>query len=225
MKYLFSILCIFAYIQPNNAQTYEIGLIAGAANYVGDIGKTTYIAPNDIAIGAIAKWNRSKRHAFRASLLYAEVNGNDSDGDNRRKARGLDFNNTITELSVGMEYNFWEWYLYNDEPQFVPYLYTGITAFGYRSLYRNATNAIITDKEAFNFAIPMVIGIKKTLGRNFVIGAELGARYTFTDNIDGSAPTNNNGTAFGNSNTNDWYIFTGVTLSYTWGKVPCFCIF
>ena len=61
--------------------------------------------------------------------------------------------------------------------------------------------------------------------QNFVIGAEVGFRYTFTDNLDGSNPKNDNFETlrFGNLNSNDWYVFTGLTLTYTFGKNPRFC--
>jgi hypothetical protein len=54
---------------------------------------------------------------------------------------------------------------------------------------------------------------------------EIGARYTFTDNLDGSNPKNKNFETlkFGNLNSKDWYVFSGVTLTYTFGKNPCFC--
>ncbi|TPN86009.1 type IX secretion system protein PorG [Aquimarina algicola] len=225
MRYLASIIIAVFFTQQIASQTYEVGLIAGGANYIGDVGSTYYISPNDVAFGAIAKWNRSKRHAFRASFLYAGLDGDDSKGDERREERGLTFDNSVKELSIGMEFNFWEWYLYDGESQFTPYLYTGITAFNYDELFLNADNRIESSGDAWSFAIPMVVGIKKTLGRDFVIGAEIGARYTFTDNLDGSDPGNDLGQGFGNLNNNDWYVFTGITLSYTWGRIPCQCAF
>jgi hypothetical protein len=48
-----------------------------------------------------------------------------------------------------------------------------------------------------------------------VLALETGARYTLTDNIDGSFNQN-----FGNINNNDWYVFTGATLTYTFGTNP-----
>ncbi len=225
MRYLTSFIIVLFFVQSVAAQTYEVGLIAGGANYIGDVGSTYYIAPNDFAVGAIGKWNRSKRHAFRASFLYAEINGDDSKGDDRRKERGLSFNNSVKEISVGMEYNFLEWYLYDSQPQFTPYLYTGITTFNYGAQAIDANNDIEAYADKWSFAIPMVFGIKKTLGRDFVIGAEIGARYTFTDNLDGSDPESRFGEGFGNLNNNDWYMFTGITISYTWGRIPCDCAF
>ncbi len=225
MRYLASLIIVVFFVQPIASQTYEVGLMAGGANYIGDVGSTYYISPNNVAFGAIGKWNRSKRHAFRASFLYAKLNANDNKGDDRRKQRGLSFSNSVKEISLGMEFNFWDWYLYDGDPQFTPYLYTGITTFNYGALAVDANNQINAYADKWSFAIPMVLGIKKTLGRKFVLGAEIGARYTFTDNLDGSNPDDRYGTGFGNLNNNDWYIFTGITISYTWGRIPCFCAF
>ncbi|MBQ0735148.1 DUF6089 family protein [Aquimarina celericrescens] len=225
MRYLTSFIIVLFFVQSIMSQTYEVGLIAGGANYIGDVGSTYYIAPNDFAVGVIGKWNRSKRHAFRASFLYAQINADDSKGDDRREQRGLSFDNSIKELSVGMEYNFWDWFLYDGKPQWTPYLYTGITGFNYGAQAVDSNNQIEAYADKWNFAIPMVLGIKKTLGRKFIIGAEIGARYTFTDNLDGSDPDPRFGEGFGNLNNNDWYVFTGITLSYTWGRIPCYCAF
>jgi hypothetical protein len=49
----------------------------------------------------------------------------------------------------------------------------------------------------------------------------MGARYTLTDNLDGSNPLNK--IAFGNIGNNDWYLFTGLTISFTFGDLPCYC--
>jgi hypothetical protein len=57
------------------------------------------------------------------------------------------------------------------------------------------------------------------------LGLEVGARYTFADDLDGSNPTNKSISQlkFGNLNSNDWYMFTGFTITYTFGNKPCFC--
>ncbi|MNE01273.1 hypothetical protein D3C80_937060 [compost metagenome] len=71
----------------------------------------------------------------------------------------------------------------------------------------------------------MIVGVKSNITPNFVIGLEVGARYTFADDIDGSNPTNDNleNLQFGNLNNNDWYVFSGLTLTYTFGNTPCYC--
>ena len=73
----------------------------------------------------------------------------------------------------------------------------------------------------------MVVGYKAAIAQHFVLAFEIGARYTFSDEIDGSVPDAEElqSRSFGNLNNNDWYTFTGVTLTYTFGKNPCYCAF
>jgi len=212
------------------SQTYEIGGFLGGANYIGDVGKTTYIAPNTPAFGAIFKWNRTARHSFRGSIIFAQIEGDDNDSkESRRKERGYSFKNNITEISAGIEYTFWEFNMYSGRPAHTPYMYTGLTYFWYQALYKSSDNVIKDYDGASSIAIPMTLGYKATLGTKFIIAAEIGARYTFTDDLDGSNPVNgledNENLKFGNVNNNDWYVFTGITLTYTFGRKPCYCNF
>jgi len=230
MKYFTLVIIILLSLQCGYSQTFEIGGIVGGANYIGDVGRTTYIAPKNLAIGGIFKWNRSERHSFRASVLVARVLGNDFDsGEARRKQRGYQFENTIKEASIGLEYTFWEFNMYSGRPQTTPYLYTGLTYFLYDALYKRQDNRIVKYENKGAPAIPMVVGVKTTVGTKLVLGFEIGARYTFTDNLDGSNPDtgldNNESLKFGNINSDDWYVFTGVTLTFTFGRQPCYCNF
>ena len=74
---------------------------------------------------------------------------------------------------------------------------------------------------------PIILGVKFTPNPLWVIGLEMGARYTLTDNLDGSNPenqfSNNPGYQFGNIGNKDWYVFTGLTISFTFGDLPCYC--
>ena len=204
------------------SQTYEVGPFIGGANYVGDIGSTTYISPNTLVGGIVAKWNRSTRHAFRFSLLRAEIEANDFDSDEGlRKQRGLFFENTITEASLGIEYTFWEWDPHSFEPQMTPYLYTGFTAFHAKGLYLE--DGIMKEEDGdWNFSIPVVLGLKATVGSHLVLSAEIGPRYTFSDDLDGLISTENESM---NPARSDWYMFMGVNLTYTFGRQPCYCSF
>ena len=202
----------------------------GGANYIGDVGKTTYINPNSLAVGAIVKWNRSPRHSFRASILIAEIKGDDAKSDDsRRNQRGYKFKNTIKELSVGLEYTFWEFDVHSQRSISTPYLYTGLTAFSYNTLHKERNGKITSYGEGISFAIPMVVGYKATITRYAQLGFEIGARYTFTDNLDGSNPnkanTDNESLQFGNTNNDDWYVFSGVTVTFAFGRKPCYCNF
>ena len=207
-----------------HAQTYEIGLFLGGANFIGDVGRTNYIYPSDFAVGGIAKWNKSKRYSWRGSLYYGRFNIDDTKSDlSNRQQRGYAFKNSVKEISAGLEFNFVEYNLHKLGPAFTPYLYTGLTYFRYNYHYWDAGVLQNLDQEEGAFAIPMTLGLKARITQYLIFGAEIGARYTFTDNIDGSNPKGSNFEqfAFGNINSNDWYVFSGITLTYTFGRKPC----
>lgn len=230
MRYFLAGILFFSTTLLAFSQTYEIGGFVGGSNYIGDIGKTNYIAPSNFAFGGILKWNRSPRHSFRASIIAAGISGDDTkSSEPRREERGYKFDNTILEFSAGLEYTFWEFSMYSGQPQQTPYLYTGLTYFRYKNLYKRFDDEIVEDSKAGTMAIPMVVGYKFTIGTNAVMGFEIGARYTFTDNLDGSNPVgnlkDNENLRFGNTNSDDWYVFSGLTLTFTFGRRPCYCNF
>ncbi|HET8810004.1 MAG TPA: DUF6089 family protein [Flavobacteriaceae bacterium] len=224
MRYL-TLAIVMLFIVDSHSQTFEIGPYIGGANYIGDIGPTTYIDPNTLLVGGIFKWNRSPRHSFRFTLLHAKIQADDADSnEGLRQERGLSFENTITEASLGIEYTFWEWNLHTHLPQITPYLYTGLTFFHAKSLApRNGEMVDVGDN--WNFSIPFVVGVKGTLTDNLILAAEIGPRYTFSDNLDGSNPIEITENTDIHPNTNDWYMFTGITLTYTFGRKPCYCNF
>lgn len=216
-------------MQFSHSQTHEIGVFLGGSNFIGDVGATTYIAPNQLAIGGIYKWNRSPRHSFRFSLIYSELQGDDLKSDDpRRQERGYQFNNHLVEASLGLEFTFFDFDLHDGKRKATPYLYSGISA-AYHDNFFFTRQGVYTSENTTSIAygIPMVLGFKAKFMENFVLAAEIGARYTFSDEIDGSAPDYDNDapTAFGNKNNNDWYVFTGITLTYTFGDKPCYCVF
>lgn len=207
------------------AQIHEIGVFAGGANYIGEVGKTNYINPNEPVFGFLYKWNRSPRHSYRFAFNWGKISANDLDSDvPGRQRRGNRFENSVRELAVGMEFNFFEFDLHEMDRQFTPYVFTGLTYTFYDELY-TVNRETRTDKSSSTLAIPMVVGIKTNIADHWILGFEVGARYTFSDNLDGSQPKNDRYATlrYGNLESNDWYVFTGVTLTYTFGNKPCFC--
>ena len=208
------------------AQIHEIGVFLGGSNFIGDVGKTTYVSPNELAFGILYKWNRSPRHSYRFSYTQSTISGNDLDSEVRgRVERGYKFKNEIKEFSAGLEFDFFDFNLHEVlTKKITPYVYSGLTYFAYDELYV-INGETKKDYTASTFAIPMIVGIKSNVFENIILGFEIGARYTFTDNLDGSLPKNRNlePLKFGNINSKDWYVFTGFTIMYTFGEKPCYC--
>ncbi|HEU4495491.1 MAG TPA: DUF6089 family protein [Flavobacterium sp.] len=213
---------IFAF---SNAQIHEIGVFAGGNNYIGDVGPTNYIKPNEFAFGLLYKWNKSPRHSWRISYMQGKLTSDDRDSDvPSRNQRGLNFENNLKEVSLGLEFNFFDFNLHEQGYLWTPYVYSGLSYFQYTELYY-LNNHYKEDYKEGSLAIPIVLGMKSRIADHWILGFEAGARYTFTDNLDGSNPKNDNleELRFGNLNSKDWYVFTGFTLTYTFGNKPCYC--
>ncbi|MEO0058441.1 MAG: hypothetical protein RLZZ312_88 [Bacteroidota bacterium] len=208
------------------AQNHEFGIFAGGSNFIGDVGNDKYIYPNETAYGFVYKWNIHPRYSWRASYIQSKITGNDqSASDARRQFRGLRFDNYIKEVAIGFEFNFNDFDLNTFDKHFTPYIVASISYVHYNKLYF-PTNIAKFDNTRGTVGVPMIVGIKHNILPRWIIAAEVGARYTFADDIDGSYPTDENlrNLKFGNLNSKDWFVFTGITLTYTFGNEPCYCV-
>ncbi|WP_347922966.1 DUF6089 family protein [Pontimicrobium sp. SW4] len=228
MRYLTVFIICFLNSQLNYAQIYEVGVFAGGSNLIGDVGSSRYIAPNQPAFGGVFKWNRSPRHSYRLSVIFTDLDAKDSKSDDpRRIDRDYSFNGNLLEVALGMEFTFFDFNLHGDGNKSTPYIYTGISFAKHDNYYFR--NGVQTSENTSSWAtgIPMALGYKTTLTNHILIAAEIGARYTFSDELDGNFPERSSlfNYSFGNLNNNDWYMFTGITLTYTFARKPCYCDF
>ena len=203
------------------SQTYEVGFFVGGTNYIGDIGRTNYIYPNEIGGGLIYKYNLNPRIALRGTYTYIPVSGDDRDADNlyRQKRKNL-FSNNIHELAVGIEFNFFDYNISNYKTTFTPYILAEVAAFNYASPSEGVDSNTIPLKNEISYTLPLGIGIKGRLFNNVAIAFEAGVRFTLVDDIDFTTDKiqrlNFGGTG------NDTYIFTGISIVYSFGRPPCY---
>lgn len=169
-------------------------------------------------------------------LDNAAASNNDSKGG---------YVNNIFEAAALFEYNFFD---FNNEQRkaFSPFLFAGIAGFVYQNRkYSDVifdtsgelSRAEFEPKYDYSFAIPFGAGLKYKFNYKWVLQLETGFRPTFQDDLDFSNPSEedvdesgsflNNGQAadalsFGQAENNDWYVFTGVGLFYTFGRPKCY---
>ncbi|NLP58622.1 DUF6089 family protein [Lutibacter sp. B1] len=222
MKKLIVLTIFICLTTTSKAQINEIGLILGGSNYIGDIGPEYYINPSNFMGGIIYKWNMNPRIAFRGTFTYADISADDADAtNNARKQRGIRFTNNIKELAVGVEFNYFDYNIDDFKKSHTPYILVELAAFNYK-VVKNETGPKQYDYEnKTSFAIPFGIGYKTKIFTDFAIALELRARYTFEDDLD----YNNDkieSLTFGNPNSNDWYMLTGISIVYTFGRPPCY---
>jgi hypothetical protein len=202
-------------------QINELGFFAGGTNYVGDVGSTNYIYPNNPGFGIIYKWNWNPRIALRGTYSHLPIKGNDTNADNStRENRGYTFSNTINELAIGLEFNFFDYDLSSDGKKSTPYILLELAGFNYKTpiseefpgkyLYTNSTS----------YAIPFGIGYKSYFYGKLAIAIEAKFRYTFKDDLDYTT-SKISSLDFGGTG-NDWYMFTGVSIVYTFGRPACY---
>ncbi|TRZ44421.1 DUF6089 family protein [Robertkochia solimangrovi] len=217
---IFAILLLTAF--SVNAQILEVGPFVGGSNVIGDVGSENFIRPNSLAFGGVGKWNVSTRYSYRFSVIYSKLQGNDADASSSaRQQRGFSFTNKVLETSLGMEFNFLDFNLHELNKATTPYLYGGVSALFMEDLYFMNGEDIHSGNKT-TFAIPMAVGVKTRIGTSLVLAGEIGARYTFSDNLDGSNPPGDDRSLeFGNVYSDDWYVFSGIILTYTFVKKPC----
>ena len=222
MMKTYLILLLFICISSNClSQINEVGFIVGGVNYVGDVGRTNYIQPKNIGSSIMYKYNLNPRIAIRGTFSTFSISGDDADSENTiRQERGIKFENPIQEFAVGIEYNFYEYDLSSKDKTSTPYILFQIAAVDYE------TPRIQNTDRTFNFtrntavSIPLGIGFKTKIIEKIAFAVETTVRYTFTDELDYTTSRFSQLNFGGTSN--DWYLFSGISLVYTFGRPACF---
>ena len=241
-NHLVAIILWAASIAPGYGQKYEVGGGIGAGVYSGDIIRK--IDPSQFGIQGtlFGKRNFDNVWSLRVALSTSILQGDDEKQpiDLVYKSRDARFKGGVIEGSAIMEFNFLDFLRNDSEFRFSPYAFFGI---GYSHFIMKGRYSAerFTPADFYQLSSPVIPfggGVKYRLSDQWTLAAELGIRATFTDYLDkidskaGVIPVSeidpNTGAQlthiinFGNPNTNDWYYFLGVTLSYTIPNVRCY---
>jgi len=230
MKKLFLILVLTVTPFISHAQLFEGGVFLGGSNYVGDVGSTTYINPNFPAVGLVAKYNYSPRITFKGTARYTQLSINNANVSRPISFTGnFDRNPRLAEAALGVEFSYFKYNLSKVGYTHTPYISVQLGAAYYGENVDQETTTDINGntvtrniREASpSIVLPFGIGYKMKLAESVGIAFETSFTYTFKDGIDG----NNHDfpdLSFGNPNSDDWYVFTGISIVYAFGRPGCY---
>lgn len=246
-----------------HAQEKELGFTLGAMYYLGEMNQKQ-LANVSPAAGFCWRTTYQKRISWEKHLIIGTLNGADSlQSDPMLKNRNLSFRNRIIELGTLLEINYFEYKIGSKRSFATPYLFFGIAGFysnpetNYNGEWYNLRD-IGTEGQKLdggkkynliNFAIPLGIGFKVSLGNRLSFTVFSGFRKTFTDFIDDVSGSyadasrftseervlidrslvkqkpngTNSGLDRGNPNTKDWYNYTGFSLCFKTNKKQDAC--
>lgn len=211
---------IFTFTQINAQLLNEIGVSVGGTNYTGDIGNELFIYPNNIGWAIKYKKNINSRISYRGAFSYIPITDDPIRSFNKaRRNSGLPFTNVIKELSFGIEFNYFSYDVLSDDKGHTPYLFIDVAGFFFTALHTFDDTFVEppTYKNSFAYSVPFGVGYKSKITDYLGYALELKVSPTFEDDLDYSVSQK-----IGNPSTNDWYYFTGFTLTYSFGRMPCY---
>lgn len=227
MKYIWVWCLIFLYGGfLCHGQRHELGFLVGGINYIGEVGNTQYINPKHAAYGIIYKRNLTQRISLRGQFSTGKFSANDlTSKDKDRLARGLSFSNTYTAWGAAIEVNYVNLPIGDFGTSWTPYLHAGVQRIVVDDLYFTPfENTAWSQGKHMTVSVPFGVGLKLNLGQYWVIAAEVQPQITLTDNLDGSFPNiekQPQARKFSTSLSSDWLVFTGISITYAFGKLPC----
>ncbi|GHV68584.1 hypothetical protein FACS1894199_16040 [Bacteroidia bacterium] len=203
----------------------EVGLTAGMSYYLGEYNPTGHFKYMQNYYGGLYRVNLNDRYALRVNGILSNikvekmgevggVGGVGEVGDRGNRGDGVSiptsFQRSVLEFSALLEFNFLSFMVPKVEHSSLwsPYLYAGV-------------GALIPDNEV-TISIPVGIGMKMNVWRQFSISAEWGGRKLFTDRLDGLEDMWHTGETNFMFNK-DWFFTGGITIVYRFPfEVKCF---
>lgn len=211
--------------------TSELGIGVGATNYKGEVSPQWQWQNNRPAVTVFYRHDVSVPVTLRASLTAGFLKASDANVEGVNGAvpplqnyRQLSLTGGLVEAAGVVEYNFLDYHDRKDQHRvhLSPYLFAGLGLYYVSTTVSSANDALKADFDRkgarVGVAIPAGAGIKVALNEYFNLGLEAGVRKTFTDQLD---HTGDQSPLLVNSHDQDWYYYSGVSLSYTFYKILC----
>lgn len=191
--FLIIVFSLFSFI--GKAQIWEIGLTAGSMGYIGDLNQRNYTRLTNIAYGGSIKNNIDGTWSVKLSILKGQIGANDEESKYEiERNRNLSFYTPITEGSLQVEFNFFDYGRLFGKKRITPFLFSGISAFSFNPktkfqgqeymLRQYKTEGQANAYKKMAISIPFGVGLKVNLSKNFNLAGEFGYRLAKTDYLD-----------------------------------------
>lgn len=202
MKRLFySILTLSTLLWGNAyAQQWEVGVHGGATGFMGDVNPDNPFYLKNAGGGFFVKRNLNSTWGVQLGYSYLRLHANDKDdSDPYRNARGHFFYNNVHELAARADFNFFRFIPGQSINRYTPYLFAGLAVIKHNPYVNfkdakkinlddlqlqvdDAGDPIKTKKIAI--ALPIGAGFKYNISGPWSVGAEIGYRTAFNNNLD-----------------------------------------
>lgn len=209
--------------------TSELGFGLGALNYKGEVSPQYQLQNNRPALTVFYRRDVSAPITLRGALLAGLLRADD--GNVRGAGGGIppvqatrrtDMKGSLLEASAVLEYNFLDYHDRRDHQRFTPYGFIGLAGFYANTSTRTQNDGLrgsfARSGSLFGLAVPVGVGLKYALSEFINLGLEVGARKTFTDRLD---QLYDQTPLLVNRHDQDWYYYSGVSISYTFYKIRC----
>lgn len=209
--------------------TSELGFGLGATNYRGEISPQYQLQNNRPAATAFYRKDVTVPITLRGGLMAGLLRAADDNVSGVKGSvppllgyRQANTKGWLAEASAIVEYNFLNYHRRTDKVHFTPYLFAGLALFyaNTTTVTNNGALAGLFNRQGsqFGFAVPAGAGLKYALSEHLNLGLETGVRKAFTDQLDYLGDQT---PLLVNAHDQDWYYFTGLSLSYTFYKIHC----
>lgn len=198
MQYIPRLIYFFVFISGISgayAQTFELGLGAGGAGYIGDLNQDKPLKLSGLSLTAYAKMNIDPYWAFGIHYTYGKIKANDANSENGHfRDRNLNFETPLNEVSLQVDFNFLNYFAGGGTKRFTPYIFTGIGGVFYnpKGIYNDKSyNLKFYQTEGqssiyrnYTFTVPYGVGMKLRLKDNLGLFSQIGYRTAYTDYLD-----------------------------------------
>lgn len=206
---LLLLLVLTARAQGNVEYRMEIGAGAGMMAYEGDFNGSITKQMKPVGM-ALWRYNFNPYMGLRTAFSMGKIEGSSANVDTyypELQNNPYEFSNTLYDLSVTYEYNFWPYGTgleYRGAKRLTPFVFGGI----------GATYATGGDKNTFTANIPLGLGVKYKIADRVNVGLEWAIHFSLSDELDGMKDpyTVKSSGAFKNT---DCYSALQLTVSYS----------